>query len=187
MRHSFLWVTHTIKKLLFGSKLCSHAWDQRFFFSVRDRKWDGFLGDSLFTIWPELCFLPLALKKKRRKSGKIFETQGQTCVCLIGLSMLFNSWFALYIAIIPSICWYWTYFLLATNFISEWYLSFVKTPFKSTNLMGLKGHLHTALRHRVWLLGDSMWSQQLGSMIPSNSGGSTILRFSHATHKHGFA
>lgn len=31
MRHSFLWVIHTIKKLLFGSKFCSHAWNQHFF------------------------------------------------------------------------------------------------------------------------------------------------------------
>lgn len=31
MRRSFLWVMHTIKKLLFGSKLRSHAWNQHFF------------------------------------------------------------------------------------------------------------------------------------------------------------
>lgn len=63
MRHSFLWVIHTIKKLLFGSKFCSHAWNQHF--SVRDRKWAEFVGDSLFTILTWDVFLPLTLREKK--------------------------------------------------------------------------------------------------------------------------
>lgn len=55
MRHSFLWVMHTIKKLLFGSKFCSHAWNQHFF------QWE--IGNELnlwvihyLLFWPEMCF-----------------------------------------------------------------------------------------------------------------------------------
>lgn len=129
MRHSFLWVMHTIKKLLFGWKFCSHAWNQHFFL------WE--IGNELnlwvihyLLFWPEMCFYHW-LWKKRKSYNKIPKTQGQSYIWLQTLNLFFNGFFISYVVIIlylSTLILHFTRINNVINFILEWYLSYLKYP-----------------------------------------------------------